>query len=145
MPEKIKLQLFPIDEATLVGLEKDGYYPYLELTLSARKKVSSVLKHLNDKWGSSKIASGEPVLYPYNVAEGLARRKWTLSDIDITAGEVYATIGNPSVFRLRYGCSLNLKLNPLDYLQRQLPTRPVYNLSSCRKLAVLIQRVLVVK
>jgi hypothetical protein len=74
----------------------------LELTLSARKKVSSVLKHLNDKWGSSKIASGEPVLYPYNVAEGLARTKWTLSDIDITAGEVYAAIGNPSVFRLRF-------------------------------------------
>uniref|UniRef100_A0A6N2LX40 TSL-kinase interacting protein 1 n=1 Tax=Salix viminalis TaxID=40686 RepID=A0A6N2LX40_SALVM len=103
MPEKIKLQLFPIDEETLVGLEKDGYHPYLELTLSARKKVSSVLKHLNDKWGSSKIASGEPVLYPYNVAEGLASRKWTLSDIHITAGDVYAAIGNPSVFRLRYG------------------------------------------
>ncbi|KAJ6413494.1 hypothetical protein OIU84_006319 [Salix udensis] len=103
MPEKIKLQLFPIDEETLVGLEKDGYHPYLELTLSARKKVSSVLKHLNDKWGSSKIASGEPVLYPYNVAEGLASRKWTLRDIHITAGDVYAAIGNPSVFRLRYG------------------------------------------
>lgn len=113
MPEKIKLQLFPIDEATLVGLEKDGYYPYLELTLSARKKVSSVLKHLNDKWGSSKIASGEPVLYPYNVAEGLARRKWTLSDIDITAGEVYAAIGNPSVFRLRYGWFTKSEIEPV--------------------------------
>ncbi|PNT27679.2 hypothetical protein POPTR_007G077700v4 [Populus trichocarpa] len=103
MPAKIKLQLFPIDEGTRVGLEKDGYHPYLELTLSARKKVSSVLKHLNDKWGGSGIACGEPVLYPYNTSEASTTKKWTLSDINISAGEVYAAIGNPSIFRLRYG------------------------------------------
>ncbi|KAJ6907973.1 TSL-kinase interacting protein 1 isoform X2 [Populus alba x Populus x berolinensis] len=103
MPAKIKLQLFPIDEGTRAGLEKDGYHPYLELTLSARKKVSSVLKHLNDKWGGSGIACGEPVLYPYNTSEASTTKKWTLSDINISAGEVYAAIGNPSIFRLRYG------------------------------------------
>lgn len=41
--------------------------------------------------------------------------------------------------------SLILKLNPLEYLQRQPPMRLVHNLSSSRKLAVLVQRVLVVK
>ncbi|CAK7337817.1 unnamed protein product [Dovyalis caffra] len=107
MPVKIKLQLFPIDERTRVGLEKDGYHPYLELTLSARKKISSVLKHLNEKWGGSGIARGELVLHPYNVSEGLANKKWMLNDVNISAGEVYTAIGNPSVFRLSYGWFLN--------------------------------------
>lgn len=102
---KLKLQLFPIDEATLKGLEKDEYNPYLELTLSARKKISSVLKHLNTKWGNSSIALGELVLLPYNIQqENLASlRRWTLRDTDISAADVYAFIGQPSIFRLRYG------------------------------------------
>ncbi|CAN6567691.1 unnamed protein product [Malus baccata var. baccata] len=53
---KIKLQLFPVNEATRIGLEKDGHHPYLELILRPRKKITSVLKHLNDKWGRSSIA-----------------------------------------------------------------------------------------
>lgn len=99
---KIKLQLFPIDESTRLGLEKDGFHPYLELTLSARKKISSVLKHLGSKWGSSSIAVGEPMLFPY-VAECLTGYRWTRNDICISASDVYAAIGSPAVFRLRYG------------------------------------------
>ncbi|MBA0700905.1 hypothetical protein Goari_000115, partial [Gossypium aridum] len=99
---KIKLQLFPIDESTRLGLEKDGFHPYLELTLSARKKISSVLKHLGSKWGSSSIAVGEPMLFPY-VAECLTGYRWTRNDICISASDVYAGIGSPAVFRLRYG------------------------------------------
>ncbi|XP_039031007.1 TSL-kinase interacting protein 1-like [Hibiscus syriacus] len=99
---KIKLQLFPIDESTRIGLEKDGLHPYLELTLSARKKISSVLKHIDTKWGRSSIAVGEPMLFPY-VAENLTSYRWTRNDICISARDVYATIGSPSVFRLRYG------------------------------------------
>lgn len=106
---KIKLQLFPIDEKTRMGLEKDGFHPYLELTLSTRKKISSVLKHLNCKWGSSSIALGEPMLLPYNTLENLASYRWTTNDNDISAGDVYAAIGNPTVFRLRYGWLSNLK------------------------------------
>ncbi|XP_052197954.1 TSL-kinase interacting protein 1 isoform X2 [Diospyros lotus] len=107
-PEKIKLQLFPIDESTQIGLEKDGYNPFLELTLPARKKISSVLKHLNSKWGSSSVAVGQPVLFPYNVLlENLTTSKrWTLSS-GISADDVYAAIERPSVFRLRYGWSSN--------------------------------------
>ncbi|KAL1134460.1 hypothetical protein V6Z11_A12G103700 [Gossypium hirsutum] len=99
---KIKLQLFPIDESTRLGLEKDGFHPYLELTLSARKKISSVLKHLGSKWGSSSIAVGEPMLFPY-VAECLTGYRWTRNDICISASDIYAAIGSPAVFRLRYG------------------------------------------
>ncbi|XP_038998017.1 TSL-kinase interacting protein 1-like [Hibiscus syriacus] len=97
---KIKLQLFPIDESTRLGLEKDGFHPYLELTLSTRKKISSVLKHIDSKWGSSSIAVGEPMFFPY-VAENLTSYRWTRNDICISARDVYETIGSPSVFRLR--------------------------------------------
>lgn len=101
---KIKLQLFPIDEGTCMGLEKDGYHPYLELTLSARKKITSVLKHLNSKWGSSSIALGEPILFPYNILESSSvYRRWSLNDNDISAGDVYEAVGRPDIFRLRYG------------------------------------------
>ncbi|KAI4317171.1 hypothetical protein L6164_025065 [Bauhinia variegata] len=100
---KIKLQLFPINRDTRAGLEKDGHNPYLELTLRAQKKISSVLKHLEKKWGSSRIATGEPRLFPYNATENLSNcQRWTLND-DMTAGQVYAAVGNPAIFRLRYG------------------------------------------
>ncbi|KAK1586664.1 hypothetical protein Q3G72_004787 [Acer saccharum] len=100
---KIKLQLFPIDEGTRMGLEKDGFHPYLELTLSARKKISSVVKHLNSKWCGSSVALGEPMLFPYDALENLTSYRWTMNDSGITTADVYAAIKNPSVFRLRYG------------------------------------------
>ncbi|KMT09256.1 hypothetical protein BVRB_6g133550 [Beta vulgaris subsp. vulgaris] len=102
---KIKLQLFPIDEKIRIGLEKDGHNPFLELTLSARKKISSVINHLFNKWGSSCVAMGELTLFPFNTAaENVTTcRKWTLSDIGINAGDVHAVLGRPDIFRLRYG------------------------------------------
>ncbi|XP_021846507.1 TSL-kinase interacting protein 1 isoform X2 [Spinacia oleracea] len=102
---KIKLQLFPIDEKFRIGLEKDGHNPFLELTLSSRKKISSVLKHLYNKWGSSSIAIGELMLFPFNIAaESLTScRRWTSSDIGIRAGDIHAMLGNPEIFRLSYG------------------------------------------
>ncbi|KAK6118425.1 hypothetical protein DH2020_047842 [Rehmannia glutinosa] len=105
---KIKLQLFPINEQTCLGLEKDGYNPYLELTLSARKRISSVVRHLNTKWGSSSVAIGQLVLFPYNtkLEQVTSCKRWTLNDSAITAWEVYVDVGSPSIFRLRYGwCS----------------------------------------
>ncbi|KAK9272233.1 hypothetical protein L1049_002604 [Liquidambar formosana] len=98
---KIKLQLFPLDESTRTGLEKDGHHPYLELILRARKKISSVIKHLNSKWGGSGIALGEPMLFPYDAQ--LKNVIWTLNDSGISAGDVYAALGSPAIFRLRYG------------------------------------------
>ncbi|CAH2075964.1 unnamed protein product [Thlaspi arvense] len=102
---KMKLQLFPLDSRTREGLEKDGFHPYLELTLSSRKKVSSVLQHIHAKWGSSEIARGDPTLYPYDkpvLASG--GHKWTANS-KITTNDVYVAIGAPSLFRLRYGWS----------------------------------------
>ncbi|RDX61126.1 TSL-kinase interacting protein 1, partial [Mucuna pruriens] len=101
---KIKLQLFPINEGTRIGLEKDGHNPYLELTLRGRKKISSIVKHLGKKWGSSSIAKGELILFPYNTMENLSDcRRWTINDRDTTASAVYAAVGSPSIFRLKYG------------------------------------------
>ncbi|KAF6161735.1 hypothetical protein GIB67_009104 [Kingdonia uniflora] len=101
---KLKLQFFPIDEATRRALEKDELNPHLELTLSARKKISSVVEHLNLKWGSSSIASGELMLFPYSAqGENLAGyQRWSQGSV-ASAGDVYATIGSPPIFRLRYG------------------------------------------
>ncbi|XP_011100918.1 TSL-kinase interacting protein 1 isoform X2 [Sesamum indicum] len=108
---KIKLQLFPINEQTRLGLEKDGYNPFLELTLSARKRISSVARHLNTKWGSSSVAIGQLVLFPYNIKlEQVAScRRWTSNDNAITAWEVYVDVGRPSFFRLRYAWYSNLQ------------------------------------
>ncbi|WVZ23762.1 hypothetical protein V8G54_002306 [Vigna mungo] len=101
---KIKLQLFPINEGTRIGLEKDGHNPYLELTLRGRKKISSILKHLGKKWGSSSIAEGELILFPYDVMETLSDcRRWTIYDSGTTASAVYAAVGSPAIFRLKYG------------------------------------------
>lgn len=103
-PMKLKLQLFPIDELTRQALEKDACNPHLELTLSGRKRISSVLEHLNRKWGSSSIASGELMLFPYSAQqEDTRQRRWTAKDTISSAADVYATVGSPAVFRLRYG------------------------------------------
>lgn len=101
---KLKLQLFPIDDSTRRALEMDKHNPHLELTLSIRKKISSVLEHLNRKWGNSAIASGELMLFPYSVQRENLRGylKWTQAS-NVSASDVYAMIGSPQVFRLRYG------------------------------------------
>ncbi|KAK7269533.1 hypothetical protein RIF29_22264 [Crotalaria pallida] len=99
---KIKLQLFPINKETRIGLEKDGHNPYLELTLRGQKKISSVLKHLEKKWGSSSIAKGDPILFPYNIMENLSDcMRWTVNDSHTTAAAVYAAVGSPAVFQLK--------------------------------------------
>ncbi|KAL1209912.1 TSL-kinase interacting protein 1 [Cardamine amara subsp. amara] len=101
---KLKLQLFPIDESTRRSLEMDKHNPHLELTLSNRKKISSVLEHLNRKWGSSSCATGELLLFPYNARKETVtcHQRWT-HDSFLSAAEVHSMVGSPSVFRLRYG------------------------------------------
>uniref|UniRef100_A0A1J3CS20 TSL-kinase interacting protein 1 n=1 Tax=Noccaea caerulescens TaxID=107243 RepID=A0A1J3CS20_NOCCA len=116
LSEKMKLQLFPLDVHTREGLEKDGFHPYLELTLSSRKKVSSVLQHIHSKWGSSEIARGDPTLYPYDKSVLASSHKW-IANSNITVSDVYMAIGAPSLFRLRYGWSsetCNKKDEPLS-------------------------------
>ncbi|KAM0908644.1 hypothetical protein ACQ4PT_015337 [Festuca glaucescens] len=104
VPSKLKLQLFPINEATRKALEKDDHNPHLELTLSARKRMSSVLEHMNRKWGNSNIGCGELVLFPYCAhQEDLATyQKWTTRDT-VAVADVFRSVNSPSIFRLRYG------------------------------------------
>ncbi|KAH7681843.1 hypothetical protein IHE45_05G083200 [Dioscorea alata] len=101
---KLKLQLFPLDEVTCGLLEKGKYNPYLELTLGIRKKIASVIKHLNTKWVNSIPTSGELMLFPYDACpENMScYRKWTARDFSVCAGDVYDVVGSPAVFRLRY-------------------------------------------
>ncbi|XP_047055437.1 TSL-kinase interacting protein 1-like isoform X1 [Lolium rigidum] len=101
---KMKLQFFPIDEAIQTILQQENHNPYLELTLAPRKKVSSIVQHLNTKWGRSSCAKGDLMLFPYSARlDSIAdSEKWTLKD-SCTAGDVYAAVGSPSTFRLRYG------------------------------------------
>lgn len=101
---KLKLQLFPIDESTRKALEMDKHNPHLELTLSVRKKITSILEHLDRKWGSSSIASGELMLFPFNMQREnlLEYQRWSRDSV-VTAADVYVMVGSPSVFRLRYG------------------------------------------
>ncbi|XP_062210526.1 TSL-kinase interacting protein 1 isoform X2 [Phragmites australis] len=103
-PAKLKLQLFPINEATRKALEKDEHNPYLELTLSSRKKISSVLEHLNRKWGNSNITSGELILFPYcaHQEELATYQRWTTRDT-VAVADVFLSVNSPSLFRLRYG------------------------------------------
>ncbi|KAG5050846.1 hypothetical protein JHK87_003044 [Glycine soja] len=112
---KLKLQLFPIDEPTRRALEMDKHNPHLELTLSTRKKISSILEHLNRKWGNSSIAAGEVMLFPYGIQrENLVNcPRWT-QESTLSAADIYAMIGSPPIFRLRYGWFSNTELGLLN-------------------------------
>ncbi|KAG5136639.1 hypothetical protein JHK82_021370 [Glycine max] len=122
---KIKLQLFPINEGTRIGLEKDGHNPYLELTLRGRKKICSILKHLGKKWGSSSIAKGELILFPYNIMENLSGcRRWTINDSDTTASAVYTAVGSPALFRLKYGWFYMLEPGSFGIPSTPTPDKP---------------------
>ncbi|KAF5178133.1 Tsl-kinase interacting protein [Thalictrum thalictroides] len=122
---KLKLQLFPIDEATRTALEKGEHNPHLELTLSARKKITSVLEHLNRKWGKSSIASGQLILFPYSAQrDSLAcHQRWT-QDTLASAADVYASIGSPHVFRLRYGWFSSVEVASVTSGSSSVPLYP---------------------
>ncbi|XP_075498849.1 TSL-kinase interacting protein 1-like [Primulina tabacum] len=101
---KLKLQLFPIDEGTRKILETEQHNPHLELTLSARKKISSVLEHLNRKWGNSSFMAQELTLFPYwALREKLVGYQMWTKDSPLCAADIYHLIGSPAIFRLRYG------------------------------------------
>ncbi|KAG6386299.1 hypothetical protein SASPL_155194 [Salvia splendens] len=108
---KLKLQLFPIDEFTQKDLERNHHNPYLELTLSTRKKISSVLEHLNRKWGNSMPLDQELTLFPYWAQREnlVGYQKWS-KDSTLCAADVHYRVGSPPVFRLRYGWFLKAEI-----------------------------------
>ncbi|KAL3680029.1 hypothetical protein R1sor_022985 [Riccia sorocarpa] len=101
---KLKLQLFPFDDRIRKALEQDGLNPHLELTLKARKSISSVLNHLAQKWGRASVATGNLRLFPFSspLSSGAIRQSWSYLDSDLSAADVHAALGNPAVFRLKY-------------------------------------------
>ncbi|KAG9151736.1 hypothetical protein Leryth_002023 [Lithospermum erythrorhizon] len=119
---KIKMLLFPLTESMRLGLEEDGYNPFLELTLSPKKKISSVMKHLKTKWGRSRVAIGEIMLFPFNtLPKNLpSSLRWTQNDINITAREVHVAAGSPPCFRLSYGwiSAEQLNISEVPHLSR---------------------------
>ncbi|KAL5222921.1 hypothetical protein ABZP36_027634 [Zizania latifolia] len=92
------------NEAIQNVLQQEKHNPYLELTLAPRKKISSVVQHLNTKWGNSQCARGELMLFPYDARLDniTGSEKWTSSD-SCPAADVHVAVGSPSTFRLRYG------------------------------------------
>uniref|UniRef100_A0A2P2LZH9 Uncharacterized protein MANES_09G067200 n=1 Tax=Rhizophora mucronata TaxID=61149 RepID=A0A2P2LZH9_RHIMU len=120
---KLKLQLFPIDDGTRRALELDKHNPHLELTLGSRKKISSVLEHLNQKWGDSSVASEELMLLPYNAhRENLVGCQRWMQDSNATAADVHISIGSPAMFRLRYGWFLNTEFTSMRAQKPLVPT-----------------------
>ncbi|KAI0495327.1 hypothetical protein KFK09_025477 [Dendrobium nobile] len=126
--QKLHLQLFPMDERTRKFLEEENHCPYLELTITTKKKIASVIRHLNIKWGNSRSASEELTLFPYDARmENLERyKRWTLKDSDITASEVHAAIGKPAVFRLRYVWLNNLGPKISNLCQNNLANQSTF-------------------
>ena len=71
--------------------------------MAPRKKISSVVQHLNTKWGSSRCAKGELMLFPNDARVDMIAisAKWTIKDC-CTAADVHVAVGSPSTFRLRF-------------------------------------------
>ncbi|KAH7425140.1 hypothetical protein KP509_11G041400 [Ceratopteris richardii] len=101
---KLRLQLFPGDESTRKSMEQDGHNPFLQLTLKPRKPISSVVRHLVQKWCGCSAAVGELRLFSYNAqSEKITNNmEWSLHDANINAGDVHSALGSPNLFRLRY-------------------------------------------
>ncbi|VAI68463.1 TSL-kinase interacting protein 1-like [Triticum dicoccoides] len=141
---KMKLQFFPIDEAIQNVLQQEKHNPYLELTLAPRKKMSSIVQHLNTKWGRSSCAKGDLMLFPYSARPDsiASSKKWTLND-SCTAADVYVAVGSPSTFRLRYGWfKPNLKqqiseapLAPVLSAEKTLGDKPSHHFEFASKFA----------
>ncbi|KAM3206267.1 hypothetical protein ACQJBY_061753 [Aegilops geniculata] len=117
---KMKLQFFPIDEAIQKVLQQEKHNPYLELTLAPRKKMSSIVQHLNTKWGRSSCAKGDLMLFPYSATPDSisSSKKWTLHD-SCTAADVYVAVGSPSTFRLS-----EASLAPVHTSEKTLGDKP---------------------
>ena len=95
----------------LLDILQDGLNPYLELTLKPRKAMSSVIRHLSQKWGRASAAAGQLHLFPYSQESKIisSGQGWSIEQTTSNAGDVFAALGNPSVFRLRQVMSGGLK------------------------------------
>ncbi|KAI4972495.1 hypothetical protein ZWY2020_003420 [Hordeum vulgare] len=95
--------------------------------------MSSIVQHLNTKWGRSSCAKGDLMLFRYGARPDsiVGSEKWSIND-SCTAVDVYVAVGSPSTFCLRYGWfDHNLKqqsseesLAPLHSTEKTIGDKP---------------------
>lgn len=127
-PEKFVIQLLPREKQMGSALRARGHNPQLELTLSHKKSMASILRHLTKKW---RLPEGEQLVLSvpaYKVQylqhlpapkkywqmrqlelmgqlenfERLEKLQWGLKDAEVTAAMVFAFLVAPSPFQLDY-------------------------------------------
>ena len=100
------LQLFPIDDDVERAMHENNYKPLMELTFRQRKTVPGLIAHLSEKWlNAAPSASHRLQLYPFEAKETPPTTCWNATCTHVTAMDIYAELGSPRCFRLRYGWS----------------------------------------
>ena len=128
LPDKFVIQLLPREKQMGSALRSRGHNPQLELTLSHKKSMASILRHLTKKW---RLPEGERLVLSvpsYRVQylqhlpattklwqmqqlqqlgqlenfERLEKLQWGLEDAEVTAAMVFAFLVAPSPFQLDY-------------------------------------------
>ncbi|GAQ87326.1 myb/SANT domain protein [Klebsormidium nitens] len=112
---KLTLQLFPFDAETEERVKKAGFVPFIELTLKSKKSLASIAQHLVSKWNldqpldlqsappASSLAGCTLRLIPnIDRGEALSALSWGVTDKSVAAAEVFALVGKPEIFRLKY-------------------------------------------
>ena len=100
------LQLFPIDDDVERAMHENNYKPLMELTFRQKKTVPGLIAHLSEKWlNAAPSASHRLQLYPFEAKETPTTTCWNATCTHLTAMDIYAEIGSPRCFRLRYGWS----------------------------------------
>ena len=128
LPEKFVIQLLPRESGMGSSLRARGHNPQLELTLSHKKSMASIVRHLVKKW---QLREGERLILSvpdYRAQhlqhlpppkkfwqmnqlklmgqlenfERLEKLQWGARDTDITAAMVFAFLVAPSPFQLDY-------------------------------------------
>jgi hypothetical protein len=92
-----------------------GFIPFIELSLKGRKSLASIAQHLVSKWSLDKPPDPLSNVAPSPLAgctvrllpnidrgEAVAGVSWGLADKSVAAAEVFALVGKPEIFRLKY-------------------------------------------
>jgi hypothetical protein len=92
-----------------------GFIPFIELSLKGRKSLASIAQHLVSKWSLDKPPDPLSNVAPSPLAgctvrllpnidrgEAVSGVSWGLADKSVAAAEVFALVGKPEIFRLKY-------------------------------------------
>lgn len=92
-----------------------GFVPFIELTLKSKKSLASIAQHLVSKWSLDQPSGARPALLAPSLTgctvrlvpnidrgEALSALSWGVADKSVAAAEVFALVGKPDIFRLKY-------------------------------------------